>query len=56
LFLSRWGLHGIRHVPGLRSRTMADLFAFLEVLTDGRKKLDRKHLVESMDALMFERV
>ena len=56
LFLSRWGLHGIRHVPGLRSRTMADLFAFLEVLTDGRKKLDRKYLVESMDALMFERV
>jgi len=26
------------------------------VLTDGRKKLDRKYLVESMDALMFERV
>lgn len=56
LFLSRWALHGTRSIPGVRSRTMADLFAFLGVLTDGRKKLNRKRLVESIDALMFERV
>ncbi len=54
LFLSRWALSGNGGLPGFRSAVLSDLFNFLRVLTNGRKKIDRRQLVASIDSLMFE--
>lgn len=54
LFLSRWALNGSGTLPGFHSGIMSDLFRFLAILTNGRKKIRRKQLVASIDDLMFE--
>lgn len=55
LFLSRWALDGTKAIPGLRSGILSEMFAFLAVLTSSKKKIDRKELVASIDAIMYER-
>jgi len=56
LFLSRWTLSVSDISTVFHSGIMADLFSFLAVLTNGRKKINRKNIIGSIDALMFEHV
>lgn len=53
IFLSRWLLVHLPRLPGTVGALMSQTLAFLAYLTEHRSTVSRKHLVASIDALMY---